>query len=102
MSDNNNLKILSRSLKTISKINRDLLSFNSEKKLCQNICNELVRIKGYKFVWMGLKENGNDKISPIAITGKHKDFVKSVKGLWDKYGFNGCPTSMALKRGKHF
>ncbi len=102
MSDNNNLKILSRSLKAISKINRDLLSFNSEKKLCQNICNDLVRIKGYKFVWMGLKENGNGILSPIAIMGKDKDFVKSVKGLWDKYSFNGCPTSMALKRGKNF
>lgn len=103
MSDNNNdLKILSKSLKAISKINQDLLSFNSEKKLCQNICNDLVQIKGYKFVWMGLRENGSGILSPIAIAGKDKDFVKSVRGSWDKYGFNGCPTSMALKRGKNF
>jgi hypothetical protein len=76
---NNNLKILNRSLKAISKINQDLLSFNSEKRLCQNICNDLVQIKGYKFVWMGLKENGNGILSPIAIMGKDKDFIKSIK-----------------------
>jgi len=100
--NNNNLKILSRSLKVISKINRDLLSFSSEKKLCQTICNDLVRVKGYKFLWIGLKENGNGIFSPIALMGKDKGFIKSVEGSWDKYGFNGCPTSMALKRGKNF
>jgi len=102
MPDNSSLKILSRSLKAISKINRDLLNFKSEKNLCQAICNDLVQIKGYKFVWMGLKENGSEILSPIAIMGKDRDFVKSVKESWDKYSFNDCPASMALKRGRNF
>ena len=51
---------------------------------------------------MGLKESENDKLTPIAIAGKDKDFIKYIKNSWNKYGFNGCPNSMALKSGKHF
>ena len=102
MSNNNNLKRLNILLRTISKINQQLVISNDEKKLCQKICHHLVKIKGYKFVWMGLKESENDKLTPIAIAGKDKDFIKYIKNSWNKYGFNSCPTSMALKSGEHF
>ncbi|MGZ5472128.1 MAG: PAS domain S-box protein, partial [Nitrososphaeraceae archaeon] len=88
--------------KAISRINQDLLGFSSEKKLCQKICSDLVKIKRYKFIWMGLNENGNGMLTPIAIAGNDKHFVKDVKGSWGKYSFNGCPTSMALKRNHRF
>jgi len=100
--NNNNLKILSKSLKAISKINLDLLSFNSEKKLCQKICNDLVRIKGYKFVWMGLKESRNDNITSISIAGKNKDFIKFIKNSWEKYGFNKYSAQETFGSNKPF
>jgi PAS domain S-box-containing protein len=102
MSNNNNLKRLNILLRTISKINEQLVISDDEKKLCQKICSYLVKIKGYKFVWMGLKESENDKLTPIAIAGQDKDFIKYIKNSWNKYGFNGCPTSMALASGMPF
>ncbi|MBE3089192.1 MAG: GAF domain-containing protein, partial [Actinobacteria bacterium] len=103
MSDNNNdLKILSKSLKAISKINQELLSFSSEKKLCQNICNDLVRIKGYKFIWIGLKESRNDNITSISIAGKNKDFIKFIKNSWEKYGFNKYSAQKTFGSNKPF
>jgi len=102
MSNNNNLKRLNILLRTISKINQQLVISSDEKKLCQKICHYLIRIKGYKFVWMGLKESNNDEITPVAIAGKDKDFVRYIKNSWNKYGFNGCPTSIALESGIPF
>ena len=100
--NNNNLKIISRSLKAISKINQDLLSFNSEKKLCQKICNDLVRIKGYKFIWIGLRESRNDNITSISIAGKNKDFIKFIKNSWEKYGFNKYSAQKTFGSSKPF
>jgi hypothetical protein len=96
MSNNNNLKRLNILLRTISKINQQLVISSDEKKLCQKICHYLIRIKGYKFVWMGLKESNNDEITPVAIAGKDKDFVRYIKNSWNKYGFNGCPTVIMI------
>ncbi len=102
MSNNNNLKRLNILLRTISKINRQIIISNDKKKLCQKICNYLIKIKGYKFVWMGLKESKNDKFVPIATAGKNKDFIKSIKDSWGKYRFDGCHTSISLESGKPF
>ena len=103
MTNSNNLRNLNKLLKTISKINQKLLTSADEKKLSQHICNYLVQIKDYKLVWLGLRETGNKcLITPTAIAGDDKDFVKEIKKSWDKYGFNGCPTSVALKSGNFF
>jgi PAS domain S-box-containing protein/putative nucleotidyltransferase with HDIG domain len=102
MSNNDNLKRLNILLRTISKINQQLVISNDEKKLCQKICGHLVKIKGYKFVWIGLKEVGNGKLAPVALAGKDKEFVRLIKNSWNKYGFTNCPASIALKSGRHF
>jgi HTH-type transcriptional regulator, bacterioopsin transcriptional activator and related proteins len=103
MPDNkNNLKRLNILLSTISKINQQLITSNDEKKLCQEICFYLVKIKGYEFVWIGLKEGENDTITPIAIEGKDKDFINYIKNSWKKYGFNGFPTGKTLESGMPF
>ena len=98
----NKLKKINQILQTISKINYQLLIASDEKKLCQQICNCLIKIKGYEFVWVGLKDSSSDEITPFAIAGNKKDFIKDIKNSWKRYGFNGSPTGISLKSGKPF
>jgi hypothetical protein len=102
MSKNDDIKKLNKLLVNTNKINIQLLQASDKKKLCQQICNYFVKIKDYKFVWMGLKETENDKFTPIALSGKDKVFIELIKDSWNRYGFNGCSTSIALKGGSHY
>jgi putative nucleotidyltransferase with HDIG domain len=99
MQDIKELKKLNILLKTINKINQEIAVCPEEKILCQNICDYLLGVEGFKMAWIGLRETADKKFLPIAISGLDKDLVENIRNIWKEYKFNGDPTSTALKNG---
>jgi PAS domain S-box-containing protein len=63
-------------LKSIHKIDQDLLEEKKEKHLLKNICDNLRKVKGYGFAWIG-KINGK-KILPV-VEFAEEEFPKKIK-----------------------
>jgi len=86
----------------ISKINQLLVRVKSESELFQQICNLLIEVKEIKFAWIGLTNNENFKIKPVAQAGFEEGYLSSIKVTWDDSKYGNGPTGTALKTSQPF
>jgi len=87
---------------TIKTINQLLLKANNEKHLYQKICDIVAKVEFVKFVWIGLTEEGNFDVKPVAYTGPEKDYLSKIKVTWNDSPYGSGPTGTAIKTGKPF
>ncbi|MEJ2627142.1 MAG: PAS domain S-box protein [bacterium] len=87
---------LNRSIKALGACNRSLVRANKEETLLRDICNLLVGIGGYKFVWVGFPDkNDKDKIIPVAQAGEDNGYLDSLD--WDLITYSGKKPPPPLK-----
>ncbi len=87
---------------TACRINQTLLRIKNERELFQRICNLLVRIKDFKFAWIGFLREGTYSIIPVAKAGFERGYLSSIKIRWDNSEYGKEPTGMAIKMRKTF
>jgi len=93
----NNLNIL---LTVINQINEALLRLKSEPELFQYACDVLVDIPYIKFAWIGLVEQGNFLVKPVAWAGAEAGFLSDIKVTWDDSPFGQGVVGTAIKTGQ--
>lgn len=83
-------------------INQVLLRAESEPQLFQQICDLLMKIKNFKFVWVGLLQEGSFEIKPITQAGFEKGYLSAIKVRWDDSEYGEGPTGIAIKTKRPF
>jgi len=94
---------VNRALKTLSVCNEILVRATSESALLNDICQTIIKVSGYRMVWVGFVEKNKKKtVRPVAHAGYEKGFLDAVTMTWayDKQG--SCPIGMALQTGKSY
>lgn len=85
----------------IRKINSLINSCKNDKEFYKKVCNEIVKIKGIIFSWIGLKKIDH-KVDPVSFSGVLSDYLRSIEVRWDNSEFGSGPTGKAIKENKNF
>ena len=96
---------ISRLLKfqnAVRTINQVLLKASNEKSLFKKICDIVVKSNIAKFAWIGLIQEGNFDVKPVASAGPYEDYIANIKVKWDDSPIGKGPTGTAIKTGKPF
>ena len=96
---------ISRLLKfqnAVRTINQVLLKASNEKSLFKKICDIAVKSNIAKFAWIGLIQEGNFDVKPVASAGPYEDYIANIKVKWDDSPLGKGPTGTAIKTGKPF
>jgi len=95
------IQIINRALRTLNACNETLSRSQDEKEFLQKICQILLQIGGYHFVWVGYVEQDKIKaIRPVEWAGTKAEYLKKLEFTFDDTP-NGCgPAGVAIKTGK--
>ncbi len=92
---------VNRAHKAISSCNRALLYAKKESDLLRDICQIIVEIGGYGFVWVGfIEHDGKKSIRPMAQAGYEDGFLSKVNHSWADNGAASGPTGEAIRTGR--
>jgi len=91
------LKYIDSVLRAIRNINQLIIRERDRAKLLQDACQILIKVREYRFAWIGLIEEGHKRVLPIAQAGFEKGYLDSVKVTWDDTATGKGPTGTAIK-----
>ena len=91
-----------RALRLISAVNRALHDADNQMDLLGAICNVIIEVGGYRFVWIGYAENDELKtITPVAQAGFDGGSLSGSFVSWDETTPNGQGTAgLTLRSGQ--
>jgi len=84
-------------LEAIRNVNQLIVQEKNRQKMLQGACDIISQTRKYKFVWIGMLQEGNKDVLPIAQAGFGSDYLKSIKITWDDSETGQGPTGMAIK-----
>lgn len=87
-------------LKAISRVNQLIVKAQNQEDLFHGLCDHLVSARGYRLVWVGLKENNSFEIKPAAFAGFDNGFLSKTIITWDESEYGQGPAGLALRTGK--
>jgi len=77
------LKKVNRSLKSISECSRAITRLENEEKLMQEICRICVEIGGHRMAWVALKDdNPQKRLKPAAHWGADNVYLENLQASW--------------------
>lgn len=82
-------------LRTISQINQLIVRATDADDLLDEACRQLVRIRDYRFVWVGLTAEGESNVRPAASAGYGSGYLDKLEYTWE-----GAPTRRAMQEAK--
>jgi PAS domain S-box-containing protein len=92
---------LNRSLRTISRCNRELFHARGEQELLQSICRILVETAEVDLAWIGYCEDDAEKtVRPVAGAGNGADYLQRVHHSWGPMQAGRGPVGEAIRSGK--
>jgi len=90
---------LNKVLKAVREVNQLIVRERNPERLLAEACDVLVGTRGFRMVWIGLAEPGNDVVVPAAWAGEGADFLQEARiNLAGEYGSG--PTSTAILEGR--
>ena len=91
---------VSRALETLRGCHRSLVRAECEGGLMEDICRTIVETGGYRFAWVGLAEQNEQRsVHPAAQWGVEDGYLEKLDSMWSDPQ-RGCgPTAMALRSG---
>jgi len=96
---NDALRRTTRAWRTLSECNQAIARTHSEQELVQEICRILVEAGGYRFAWVGLAQQDEDKsVRPVAQYGFEKGYLENLHLTWSDTERGRGPTGMAIRR----
>jgi PAS domain S-box-containing protein len=87
-------------LKSIRSINQLIVRESDKTKLLKAACTILLKVREYRFVWIGLVEEGHKRVIPVAKAGVEDSYLDSVEITWDDRPSGRGPTGTAIKTRK--
>jgi len=98
--DKRHLQKVNRALHTLTKINEIIIQATDEFRFYDDVCETLVKEGGYRLVWLGMIENGQNKeVMNISHCGTESSYLDGLKVTWDDSEFGVGPTGMTIKTG---
>ncbi|MFO7967202.1 MAG: GAF domain-containing protein [Archaeoglobaceae archaeon] len=91
---------LDRVLRSLTAISHVITRVKSKDELLQSACDILTDVYEYRFVWIGIIEEGHKKVVPIAQSGFEEGYLDSIEVTWDDSPTGQGPTGTAIKTGK--
>jgi PAS domain S-box-containing protein len=92
---------VNRALKTISDCNQALVRNDDESALLQEICRIIVETGGYRFAWVGLPGNDDEKtIERAAFAGQDDEFLDELCVTWSETPGGQGPVCSVLRTGQ--
>ncbi len=92
---------MTRALRMLSDSNEALIHITDESKLLNKICEVIVDVGGYRFVWVGFTEYDEAKtVRPVANAGFDSEYIKTAKVSWADNDHGRGPGGMAIRTGK--
>ena len=96
----NDVARLQRSLRTISRCNRELFHARGEQELLQAICQILVETPEVGLAWIGYCEDDAEKtVRPVASAGNGVDYLQRVQHSWAPTLAGQGPVGEAIRTG---
>ena len=92
---------INRALWVLSQCNEILVRAREEMEFLNAVCTTIVDYGGYRLVWVGFAEDGeNNIVRPIAHAGYEDGFLSEVKITWDDSELGRSPAGVAIRTGK--
>ena len=94
------LQRLNRALRTLNAAHNALVRAKSEPELLGEMCSVAVNVGGYAMAWVGLAEQGEEKLVRVAAhAGAVADYLYRVTVKWDESDLGRGPTGTAIRTG---
>ncbi len=85
----------------LSSCDQALVKIHNEEALLQEICRICVEIGNYRMAWVGYSKNLQEKkITPLAMHGFDKGYLKSINLSWDDAECGNNPTGISIRTGQ--
>lgn len=95
------LRRLNRSHVMISQCNQVMVRAQSEEKLLDGICHNVVDFGGYLMAWVGFLEHDEAKsVRPVSHAGHEENYLSTVKISWGDNVLALGPTGTAIRTGR--
>ena len=92
------LRATTRALKMLSESNVALLRAETEHILLAEFCRIAVETGGYRMAWVGLAEDGHDKmVKTLSFFGQDEGFLELFKITWAESELGNNPTARAIR-----
>ncbi len=92
---------LNRVLRTLSAANQALVRAESETDLLEAICRAVVEHGGFRFAWVGYREEDEaGSIRPVAHAGHEAGYLTAVKASWHDDEDGRGPAGIAVREGR--
>ena len=90
-----------RTLQCLSECNSVLIHSNDEARLLEDICRVIVKVGGFRLVWVGFALDDEDStVRPAAYFGYNDDYLETIKISWSATEEGDGPTGTAIRSGK--
>lgn len=90
-----------RNLRVLSACNAALTRATDERELLQRICDLIVTVGGYRFVWVGYAEaSPARRVLPMAHAGHEAGYLAQLDVTWDDSPRGNGPTGRAIRSGE--
>jgi len=84
-------------LRAIRSVNQLIITEKERDRLLKGACEILIKVREYKFAWIGLIEEGHKRVLPAAQVGFEEGYLDSVRITWDDTSTGKGPTGTAIK-----
>ncbi len=85
---------------TLSQVNQVIVREQDKQKLFQEICNIAIEYGKFRLAWIGLVDEENKLVEPVAFSGEGSDYLQNIKiSMTDELTGKG-PTCRAIREGK--
>lgn len=94
------LRKANRSYATLNQVTQAIVKGRDKQKLFQEICNIAIEFGKFRMVWIGLLDEENQRVKPVAFSGNGSDYLQNLKiSLTDDLTGNG-PSGRSVREGK--
>jgi PAS domain S-box-containing protein len=94
------IRYISSILGAIRNINQLIVRERDKTRLLKGACRILLKVREYRFVWIGLIEEGHKRVIPAARAGVEDKYLDAVEITWDDKPSGQGPTGTAIKTKK--
>ncbi len=95
------LRQVNRLARLQSQCNKALIAADSQTQYLEELCQDIIKIAGYKLAWVGQAEHDTAKtLVVIASAGGESGYLQSLKITWSDEPFGRGPTGVAIRNGE--